>query len=115
MQDLPITRIEAFFRGLHRRVPRGGDDASQAVRGRIEKQLGRLNATMLGRDFDERVPVDIDDMALTIADRMARYTSGDWSRNNVIDHARAAVDAIAVDLRGSATDDDVDAWGDPVD
>lgn len=115
MQALPIVRIEAFFRGLPRRVPRGGDEAASAVRARIERQLGALHALMLGRDFDDRVPVDIDEIALKIADRMARYSSDDWSRNDVVGRARAAVYAIAEDLGSGGGDDDLDEWDDPVD
>lgn len=115
MHELSITRIEAFFRGLHRRVPRGDSDASVAARRAIEHDLGALNARMLGRDHDARVPVDIDAMAIQIADRMDRYSSADWKRNNVVGHARAAVDRIAAAVRtGSSGEvDEVDEWGDP--
>jgi hypothetical protein len=102
-------RIEAFVRGLPRRVPQGDDDDSAAVRQATEGRLAELNAQMLGRDYDARVPVDLDEMVATVADRMDRYTSADWSRNNVLERARTMVGEIAADLhRVAAPEDDDD-------
>lgn len=98
-------RIEAFVRGLPRRIPRGDDEDSVAVRRATEGRLAELNAQMLGRDHDARVPVDLDEMVATVADRMDRYTSADWSRNDVLARARAMVGEIAADLRSVAPAD----------
>lgn len=103
-----IGRIEAFVRGLPRRLPRGSDDASVAARARIETELAGLNAHMLGRELDPRVPVDLDAMVDQVADRMARYTSADWSRNATLTAAESACDAMAEALRSAPVVDDED-------
>jgi hypothetical protein len=103
LDAMTTEAIEAFFRGLHRRVPRSeGAEAVQARR-RIAERLATLNAQMLGRQVDHRVPVDIDAMALTIAERVDRYGSEDWNRvadgSALIELVRQTVGEISADLR----------------
>lgn len=114
----PLTlQLYAFFGGVPRRVPTGdGDDVVEA-RAAIGRTLGELNAHMLGREFDHRVPVDIDDITAQILARMDRYTTADWERGKPsnLAAARRAMDLIAVLLRpggSSSIDDDEDEAND---
>ncbi len=109
MSAWTIERLEAFIRGVPRRVPAGSNDTAVAARTAIEGHLAELNAAMLGRDVDHRVPVDLDAMVLQVADRMDRYTSADWSRNDFLSFARQIADELAAVLQGfPAQDDDED-------
>ena len=118
LDNLPIEALEAFYRGLPDRIPAGSDDAAIGARRAIERSLTELNAAMLGRDPDHRVPVDIDAIVAQITDRMHRYRSSDWERasgtGSLLDHARALVGEISADLRETATDEDwpSDDWAD---
>ncbi len=102
LDAMTTAAIEAFFRGLHRRVPRPESAEAVQARSRIAERLATLNAQMLGRQVDHRVPVDIDAMASTIADRVDRYGSVDWNRvadgSALIELARRTVGEISADL-----------------
>lgn len=100
--------LVAFYRGLPRRVPRGSDDEQVAARRAIEQQLATVNALTLGREPDLRVPVDIEEMAETVADRFDRFSSADWARGNPsnLDAARNALAEILAELRTFDLDDE---------
>lgn len=93
--------LVAFYRGLPRRVPRGNSDERVAARRVIEQQLTTVNAVTLGREPDLRVPVDIEEMSATIADRFDRFSSTDWARGNpsYLDAARNGLAEILAELR----------------
>ena len=119
MASIKPINITTFFRSLPRRVPPGTaqDDRAQA-RERILFFVAELNALMLGREVDPRVPVDLDAMSKMIADRSERYSSDDWSvvydGRTKLEHAKGAIAAISAELRGAGDSDwdDNDPWGD---
>lgn len=119
--SLKPINITDFFRSLPRRVPpETATDERAAARERIAFYAAELNAIMLGRALDQRVPRDVEALSETIADRSARYTSDDWATahegRSKLDHARGAVAAISAELRGVAPDDgDEDSWDAPGD
>ena len=103
--------LVTFYRGLPRRVPRGSSEAQVAARQVIEQQLATANAVTLGREPDLRVPVDIEEMSATLADRFDRFSSADWARGNPsnLDAARNALAEILAELRtfdGDEAEDD---------
>ncbi|MEM7286569.1 MAG: hypothetical protein AAF480_09480 [Actinomycetota bacterium] len=100
--------LVAFYRGLPRRVPSGNDEEQVAARRSIERQLATVNAITLGREPDLRVPVDIEEMSTTVADRLDRFTSADWARGNpsYLDAARTALAEILAELRAFELDDE---------
>lgn len=100
--------LVTFYRGLPRRVPGGNTDEQVAARRVIEQQLSTLNAVTLGREPDLRVPVDIDELSATVADRLDRFTSADWARGNpsYLDAARNALAEILAELRTFDLDDE---------
>lgn len=102
--------LVAFYRGLPRRVPGGSGDEQIAARRVIEEQLATVNAVTLGREPDLRVPVDIDEMSETVADRLDRFTSADWARGkpSYLDTARQALAEILAELRTFDLDDESD-------
>ena len=102
--------LVTFYRGLHRRVPRGNSEDQVAARRVIEQQLATANAVTLGREPDLRVPVDIEEMSATLADRFDRFTSADWARGNPsnLDAARNALAEILAELRPFDGDEDGD-------
>lgn len=109
----PTQQLYAFFGGVPRRVPGGDSDAAVEARTAIARTLAELNAHMLGRDVDHRVPVDIDEITTQILERMRRYTTADWERGRPsnVRAAQQAMDAIARRLRpggGSSLDDEDD-------
>jgi len=109
LDNMTISAIEAFYRGLPARVPKGASDEAVAVRAAVESRLGKLNAAMLGRDHDPRVSVDIEAMSTQIAERLDRYGSSDWDAN--IDTVRQTIGEISADLRavdGGADEDEDD-------
>ena len=103
----PIDLV-SFYRGLPRRVPQGSSDEQVAARTAIEQQLALINAVTLGREPDLRVPVDIEDMTATVADRFERFSSADWARGNptYLDVARAGVGEILAEIRAFDLDDE---------
>lgn len=111
----PIN-ITTFFRSLPGRVPPGSAEGERAeARARIGFFAAELNALMLGREHDVRVPADIEALSAMIADRAERYTSEDWSTvvdgRSKLEHARGAVAAISAELRGVAPDEwDEESW-----
>lgn len=102
--------LVAFYRGLPRRVPGGSSDEQLAARKAIEEQLATVNAVTLGREPDLRVPVDIEEMSTTVADRLDRFSSADWARGNptYLDSARSALAEILAELRTFELDDEDD-------
>ena len=106
----PTHTLRAFFGGLPGRVPKGDGDDAVAAREAISRSLAELNAHMLGREADHRVPVDIDAITEQILDRMKRYTTADWNRGNPpnLAAARSAMDTIAAQLRSGGDR----AWAD---
>lgn len=113
----PIDLV-SFYRGLPARVPAPSTDDRKAARATIEEQLGRLNAHTLGREFDPRVPVDVDALAASLGDRFDRYGSDDWGSGSptALDAARAALAEITLALRsiGAVAPDGAD-WDDDAD
>lgn len=115
------VNITTFFRSLPSRTPpESAKDERGAARERILFLAAELNALMLGRPHDTRVPADLERLSAMIADRSERYTSADWSTvydgRSKLEHARGAVAAISAELRGVAPDDwDDDAWSAAVD
>lgn len=114
----PIN-ITTFFRSLPGRTPpETATEERAAARERILFLTAELNALMLARPVDPRVPHDLDALSTMIADRSARYTSEDWSAaydgRSKLEHARGAVVAISAELRGAGDDswDDNDPWAD---
>ena len=114
----PIN-ITTFFRSLPGRTPpeTATEDRAEA-REKILFFTAELNALMLGRPVDPRVPPDLEALSTMIADRSARYTSEDWSAvydgRSRLEHARGAVVAISAALRGAGDNgwDDNDPWDD---
>ena len=110
----PLTQqLYAFFGGVHRRVPTGDADHAIEAREVIARALAALNAHMLGREVDHRVPVDIEAMATQITERMNRFTTADWNRGRPsnLEAAQEAMTTIAGHLRpggGSSVDDEDD-------
>ena len=100
--------LVAFFRGLPRRVPGGSGDEQVAARRAIEEQLATINAVTLGREPDLRVPVDIEELSTTVADRLDRFSSADWARGKPshLDSARNALAEILAELRTFELDDE---------
>lgn len=108
----PTHQLYAFFGGVPRRLPRGDSEAAAEARSSISRTLAELNAHMLGREADHRVPVDIDEITAQILDRMDRYTTADWNRGRPsnLEAAQGAMATIAQLLRpgGGSTADDED-------
>ncbi|MEM7286570.1 MAG: hypothetical protein AAF480_09485 [Actinomycetota bacterium] len=106
-------QLYAFFGGVPRRLPNGGSDAAVEARAEIARTLAELDAHMLGREADHRVPVDIDVVVARILDRMDRYTTADWDRGRPsnLEYSEEAMTTIAAHLRpgGGSTVDDEDA------
>ena len=107
----PTQQLYAFFGGVPRRLPAGDTDAAVEARDAISRTLAELNAHMLGREADHRVPVDIDEITEKILERMDRYSTADWERGRPsnLRAAQAAMATIAALLRpggGSSVDDE---------
>ena len=113
-KSIQPVHIGRFFDQLPDRLP-GGPNAQEALE-RIGRATARLNAVMLGRELDERVPRDIEALSDQVASRARRYTSDDWSRTyageSVLDWARELIALISSDLRGQGDDED-DPWATP--
>ncbi len=105
--------LAAFFEGLPRRLPKGTGELAVAVRTSVKSRLAELNAEMLGREVDHRVPVDIDAMTQMICSRIARFGSIEWARHG--DTVRQAIGGLSADLRAFDVevegDDDEDTSG----
>jgi len=109
LDNMSISAVGAFFRGLPARTPKGNGDEAVAVRAALEARLAELNAHMLGREADTRVAVDIEEMSLQISERMDRYTSSEWDQ--FTDPIRQSVGEISADLR--SVDPDTGSDNDP--
>lgn len=115
LEQLGPDQLETFFRGLPSRLPGAATDDGAAALEAIGLRVAQLNAAMLGRELDTRLPRDPATLATGIADRMARWTSPDWSRPagsaTVLDLARSTVGEVSADLR-IAEPADEDPWDD---
>lgn len=109
----PTQQLYAFFGGVPRRLPAGDSDTAVEAREAISRTLAELNAHMLGREPDHRVPVDIDEMTAKILERMDRYSTAEWERGRPsnLEAAQQAMATIAGLLRpggDSSVDDDAE-------
>ncbi len=113
-KSIQPVHIGRFFDQLPGRLPSGAgaDDALE----RIGLATARLNAVMLGRELDDRVPRDIEALSGQVAARARRYSSDDWSRlyagESILDRARELIALMSGDLRGQGDDED-DPWDTP--
>ena len=113
----PTHQVYAFLGGVPRRLPVGNSDAAIEARAAIDRELAELDATMLGRVADHRVPVDTNAIIERILERMDRYSTADWDRGSPsnLEAAQTAMSRILPHLRdggGSTADDDEDEEND---